>query len=177
MCVKKLRSVRLTYWIHPLPRHIDYSTDASLDTVEPGSSLECCNNNRLVQFQHGVSRFGLPQRVRGDRGAEDFDMARYMIRIRGTGRGSFIVGWSVHNQRIECLWADVNRVVFDFYRQFFQYTEQTGILDSTNEAHIWALHYVFLERIQWSANKFQPNLHHHWHSGTQACFHNLIWLR
>ncbi|KAK0155762.1 hypothetical protein N1851_001735 [Merluccius polli] len=38
------------------------------------------------------------------------------------------------------------------FQQLFQYLQQTGVLDSTNEAHIWALHYVFLERIQRSWN-------------------------
>lgn len=85
--------------------------------------LECCTNNRastvVTFFQQGVARFGLPYRVRGDRGGENIEVARYMIRNRGSERGSFIVGRSVHNQRIQRLWGDVNRVVSDFYKQLF----------------------------------------------------------
>lgn len=114
--------------------------------------LECCTNNRaytvLTFFQQGVARFGLPYRVRGDRGGENTEVARYMIHNQGSERGSFIVGRSVHNQRIECFWADVNRVVSDFYKQLFQYMEHYDILDSTSEVHLWALHFVYLGRIQ-----------------------------
>lgn len=46
--------------------------------------------------------------------------------------------------------------------------EQTRILDSTNEAHIWALHYVFLGRIQQCANEFVQQWNHHPLSSAQS---------
>ena len=67
--------------------------------------VNVANNNRadtvLEYFKLGVESLNLPSRVRGDRGMENIDVANHMIASRGTDKGSFIVGRSVHNQRIE----------------------------------------------------------------------------
>ena len=62
----------------------------------------------LEGFQKGVDEFGLPQHVRSDKGMENVDVCTYMLQIRGPG--SFITGKSVHNERIERLWRDMNVV-------------------------------------------------------------------
>ena len=72
--------------------------------------LHCSDNNRATTvfqcFREAVLSYGLPSRVRSDRGGENVCIATYMLSHPewGTGTGSFITGHGVHNSRIEHLW-------------------------------------------------------------------------
>lgn len=127
--------------------------------------LRCCTDNRastaLHLFQGAVDVFGLPDRVRGDAGRESIDVARFMIENQGTNRGSFMVGRSVHNQRIERLWAEVNRVVSGYYKDLFLFMENVGLLDSTDPLHITALQHVYLPRMNRSVDEFVSQWNNH----------------
>lgn len=84
--------------------------------------LHCSNNNRaetvLQLLLKAVNEFGLPSRLRTDKGGENVDVALYMLQhpLRGTSRGSVIAGSSTHNQRIEELWRDVFSGVLCLYQ-------------------------------------------------------------
>ena len=114
-------------------------------------ALSCSDNNKaptLLQFfTEAVSRFGLPSRVRSDKGLENVLIADYMIEKRGAGRCSMITGKSTHNQRIERLWRDVFTGVLSYYYKLFYFLEDEGVLDPLNPKCIAALHFVFLPRI------------------------------
>ncbi|XP_060746019.1 uncharacterized protein LOC132859318 [Tachysurus vachellii] len=127
--------------------------------------LRCCTDNRastaLQLFQDAVNRFGLPHHVRGDAGGENINIAQFMIENRGGNRGSFMVGRSVHNQRIERLWGELNRVVSAYFKDLFLFMENVGLLNSTDPLHIRALHHVYLPRINRSVDEFITQWNHH----------------
>ena len=53
----------------------------------------------LKLFKDGVKNYGLPSRVRGDKGGENVKVAEYMIAKRGVDRRSYITGPSKFNTR------------------------------------------------------------------------------
>lgn len=111
--------------------------------------LKCEDNNKADTvfkcFMEGVKDFGVPLRVRTDKGMENSKIADFMIEKRGSS--SMLLGKSVHNQRIERLWRDVFNGVLGYYYRLFYFMEEEEILDPLNEIHLLALHYIYLPKI------------------------------
>lgn len=114
----------------------------------------CCSNNNyastvLALFQSAVASYGLSSRVRSDKGGENVEVSLFMLShpARGIDRGSMITGSSVHNQRIERLWRDVFAGVVGLYYNLFCHLKATGTLDVNDDIHLFALHYVYIPRI------------------------------
>ena len=122
--------------------------------------LKASSNNRastvLKSFLDAVEEFGLPSRVRSDKGGESVDIAKYMLDhpLRGPDRGSHITGRSVHNQRIERLWRDLYFGCTHIFYSLFYAMEDAGILDPSSEAHLYALHYIYLPRLNRHLSEF-----------------------
>lgn len=115
--------------------------------------LHCSDNNKaatvLQLFKSAIHVYGLPSRIRTDKGGENVDIAMFLLRhpLRGPGRATVIVGKSTHNQRIERMWRDVYDGVTGFYSRLFSYMESIEMLDPNDEVHLFCLHTVFLPRI------------------------------
>ena len=110
--------------------------------------LDVSDNNKsatmLKCFLDGVGKYGLPSRVCCDKGRENIAVSEFMLRERGSGRGSCITGRSVHNQRIERFWRDLFTSLF---YHIFYYLEDLNVLSHVNMYDLFCLHFVFRPHI------------------------------
>ena len=127
--------------------------------------LKCAANIRSQtiygRFLGAIRTYHLPSRVRSDQGGENTLVAQHMIEHRGADRNSMIVGSSVHNQRIERLWRDMHKCVTSLYYRLFYFMEQNDLLDPLNEKHLYAIHYVYVPRINKALMHFKDGWNHH----------------
>ena len=143
--------------------------------------LQASTNNRaltvLQYFQSAVEHYNLPSRVCSDLGMENIEVACFMLQERSLNRGSHITGKSAHNQRIEHFWCDVNWVIVSCFLNIFLFLEHSGILDPTDEVHMFCIHIVYIPLINNAINQFI----HQWNNHTvytQCNFSlNQLWIQ
>lgn len=143
--------------------------------------LGTSNNNRKETVQQlflgAVEGHGLPSRIRADHGTENVDVEEFMLHhpLRGPGRGSFLKGRSVHNQRIERLWGDLFVACICVYHDIFSYLENAKLLNILSDMHLFALHFVFLPRINRHLQIYATSYNDHPLSTEKGKSPNQLW--
>ncbi|KAK7016173.1 hypothetical protein R3P38DRAFT_3321557 [Favolaschia claudopus] len=140
-------------WPHAL-WHIDGHHKLILWGIVIHGIVDGTNNRAstvLDVFLEAVGKYGLPSRMRGDRGAENKKVSVYMILKRGP--------WSRR------LWVEVGSQFARRWRAFFYRLEALHGLDRGNPHHLWLLHFLFLDLINEDCDSFRSEWNCHPISG------------
>ena len=112
--------------------------------VSKNTSILRCSDNNLAEtvlplFKAAVHEYGFPPCVRCDRGVENVEVSFFLLchPLCGPGRGSVLVGKSVHNQRIERMWRVIYQGNTRLYYSLFYHLEDINLLNPSNKLHLF----------------------------------------
>ena len=127
--------------------------------------LKCANDNKASTvvsfFSHAASKFGLPAKVRSDKGGENIDVWRYMLHYNDMQSSCVITGSSTHNERIERLWCDVFRCVAQIFYSLLYGLEDDGFLDPLNDTDLFSVHFAILPHVNRCLSEFTDSWNNH----------------
>ena len=119
--------------------------------------LEVCPSNKnpqvIVNFFLDAAKQlnGIPLRIRCDDGSENSIIEPIQIALRSldddefSGAGSFLIGTSSANQRIECYWSQFRKERPMWWRDFFKDLVNVGMLDIGVPAVTECIRYCFMD--------------------------------
>ncbi len=125
----------------------------------------CSSNNQALTvlrwFLGGCEELGvIPGSVRTDKGGENVEVFRFMMKVFNNDPLCFKASSSCHNQPIERNWRDMRNSTLQPYKDFFLYLESLG-LNVDNAIHMFCLHYLFVPRINESLQEFRSSWNNH----------------
>ena len=96
----------------------------------------------------------LPCLMRCDRGTENSLVRSLHIALRMdhddslSGYRSFRYGRSTANQRVECFWSQLRRMVTHFWITYFKDMRDSGVFDTSNPVHVECIRFCFTQLLQ-----------------------------
>ena len=113
-------------------------------------------------FSNAAFTFGIPDKVRSDRGGENTDVWRYMLHYNNMEPSCIITGSSTHNERIERMWCDVFRCVGQIFYSLLYQLEDDGFLDPLNpRSGLFCVHYAILPEVDRCLQEFMDSWNNH----------------
>ena len=127
--------------------------------------LKCANDNKASTvvsfFSHAAYTFGIPDKVRSDKGGENTDVWRYMLHYNSMESSCVITGSSTHNERIERLWCDVFRCVGQIFYNLLYGLEDDEFLDPLNDTDLFCVHFAILPQVNRCLEEFTESWNNH----------------